>query len=89
MTTTSSRVHVALAKNSYDIHIGHDLFTATANDLSALLAKKQVVIITDANIAPLHLEATEKALAEFAHQTFSFILPAGEASKSFSTYENS
>ena len=37
MTTTSSRVHVALAENSYDIHIGHDLFTATANDLSVLL----------------------------------------------------
>ena len=87
MTTTSSRVHVALAKNSYDILIGHDLFTATAEDLSVLLAEKQVVIITDANIAPLHLQATEKALAEFARQTVSFILPAGEASKSFGTYE--
>lgn len=87
MTTTSSRVHVALAKNSYDIHIGHDLFTAAADDLSVLLAEKQVVIITDANIAPLHLQATEKALAEFARQTVSFILPAGEASKSFGTYE--
>ncbi len=87
MTTTSSRVHVALAKNSYDIHIGHDLFTAAADDLSTLLAEKQVVIITDANIAPLHLQATEKALAEFARQTVSFILPAGEASKSFGTYE--
>ena len=60
MTTTSSRVHVALAKNSYDIHIGHDLFTAAADDLSILLAEKQVVIITDANIAPLHLQATER-----------------------------
>ena len=47
MTTTSSRVHVALAENSYDIHIGHDLFTAAADDLSVLLAEKQVVIITD------------------------------------------
>ena len=87
MTTTSSRIHVALAENSYDIHIGHDLFTATADDLSVLLAEKQVIIITDANIAPLHLQATEKALAEFARQTVSFILPAGEASKSFCTYE--
>ena len=87
MTTTSSRIHVALAENSYDIHIGHDLFTATADDLSVLLAEKQVVIVTDANIAPLHLQATEKALAEFARQTVSFILPAGEASKSFGTYK--
>ncbi len=85
MKTTSSRIHVALAENSYDICVGHDLFTTTADDLSVLLAEKQVVIITDANIAPLHLQATEKALAEFAHQTVSFILPAGEASKSFGT----
>lgn len=87
MTTTSSRIHVALAENSYDIHIGYDLFTAAAEELSVLLDGKQVVIITDAHIAPLHLETTENALAEFARQTTSFILPAGEASKSFGIYE--
>ena len=61
MTTTSSRIHVALAENSYDIFIGHELFTAAANQLSDLLSEKQVVIITDANIAPLHLQATKQA----------------------------
>ena len=80
MTTTSSRVHVALAKNSHDIFIGCDVFTAAADDLSLLLAEKQVVIITDANIAPLHLQATEQALNEFARKTVSFVLPAGESS---------
>ena len=87
MTTSTSRIHVALTKNSYDICIGHDLFTAAAEDLSVLLAEKQVVIITDANIAPLHLQATEQALAKFARQTVSFVLPAGESSKSFGIYE--
>ena len=87
MTITTSRIHVALAENSYDICIGHDLFTIAANDLSVLLAEKQVVIITDANIAPLHLQATEQALAKFARQTVSFVLPAGESSKSFGIYE--
>ena len=66
MTITASRIHVALAENSYDIYIGHDLFTAAADSLSALLAEKQVVIITDANIAPLYLRPTELALAEFS-----------------------
>ena len=87
MTTTASRIHVALAENSYDIFIGHDLFTSAADSLSALLSEKQVVIITDANIAPLHLQAAEQALAEFARQTVSFILPPGESSKSFGVYE--
>ncbi len=87
MTTSASRIHVALADNSYEICVGHDLFTAAADDLSDILAEKQVVIITDANIAPLYLQETEKALAEFARQTDSFILPAGESSKSFSVYE--
>lgn len=87
MTTTASRIHVALAENSYDICIGHNLFTAAADYLSVLLAEKQVVIITDANIAPLYLQPTEKALAEFTHHTVSFVLPAGEPSKSFSVYE--
>ena len=87
MTTTASRIHVALAENSYDICIGHDLFTAAADFLSALLTEKQVVIITDANIAPLYLRPTEQALGEFGRQTVSFVLPAGETSKSLSIYE--
>ena len=87
MTTTASRINVALAGNSYDIYIGNDLFTAAANSLSVLLTEKQVVIITDSNIAPLHLKATEQAVAEFARQTVSFVLPAGESSKSFGIYE--
>ena len=87
MTTNTSRIHVALAENSYDICIGHDLFAAAADNLSELLTAKQVVVITDSNIAPLHLKATEQALAKFARQIVSFVLPAGEASKSFGVYE--
>ena len=87
MTRNASRIHVALAENSYDIHIGQNLFTSAADTLSALLAERQVVIITDVNIAPLHLQATEKALGKFAHKTVSFVLPAGESTKSFRAYE--
>lgn len=87
MTSPSQRIHVGLSENSYDIHIGTDLLAGAADDLAALLAGRQVVIVTDAHVAPLHLTPTERALAAHARQTHSFILPAGEASKSFSVYE--
>ena len=87
MTNNVSRIHVALTENNYDICIGHNLLYAAADDLSILLEKKQVVIVTDENIAPIHLQTTEKALARFAFQIVSFILPPGESSKSFGIYE--
>ena len=87
MTTPASRIHVALAENSYDICIGHDLFTAAADYLSVMLAEKQVVIITDANIAPLHLQPPKRHWPNLQDQTVSFVVPAGESSKSFEIYE--
>ena len=87
MTNNFSRIPVTLTENTYDICIGHDLFCAAADDLSILLRKKQVVIVTDVNIAPIHLQVTEKALAKFASQIVSFVLPPGESSKSFCIYE--
>ena len=87
MTSISSCIHVAVTNNSYDIHIGRNLLAAAGDDLASLLAGRQVVIVTDANIAPLHLDATEHALSQHARKTTSFVLPAGEASKSFSVYE--
>ena len=51
------------------------------------LAGRQLVIVTDRHVAPLHLEPTKRALTAHAASTSCFILPAGEASKSFSVYE--
>ncbi len=87
MTSPSSRIHVSLGQSSYDIHIGTNLLEAAADELAALLAGRQLVIVTDEHVAPLHLKTTEAALAAHARQTTSFILPAGEASKSFAVYQ--
>ena len=87
MTCSSSRIHVDVSDNAYDIHIGTNLLQSAADELAALLAGRQLVIITDRHVAPLHLEPTKRALAAHAASTSCFILPAGEASKSFSVYE--
>lgn len=84
---SASRIHVNLPQNGYDIHIGQDIYKAAADDLANLLAGRQVVIITDENVGREYLVKTEypfgKPAREFRHLTY----PAGEASKSFKTYE--
>ena len=87
MTSPSSRIHVDVSDNAYDIHIGTNLLQEADAELAALLGGRQVVIVTDTNIAPLHLEQTKNALSAHAASCTNFILPAGEASKSFSVYE--
>lgn len=87
MTCSSSRIHVDVSDNAYDIHIGTNLLQSAADELATLLAGRQLVIVTDRHVAPLHLEPTKRALAAHAASTSCFILPAGEASKSFSVYE--
>ena len=87
MTSPSSRIHVDVSGNAYDIHIGTNLLQEAEAELAALLGGRQVVIVTDTNIAPLHLEQTKNALSAHAASCTNFILPAGEASKSFSVYE--
>ena len=87
MTRPSSRIHVDVSDNAYDIHIGTNLLQEAEAELAALLGGRQVVIVTDTNIAPLHLEQTKNALSAHAASCTNFILPAGEASKSFSVYE--
>ena len=87
MTCSSSRIHVDVSDNAYDIHIGTNLLQSAADELAALLAGRQLVIVTDRHVAPLHLEPTKRVLAAHAASTSCFILPAGEASKSFSVYE--
>ena len=87
MTSPSSRIHVDVSDNAYDIFIGTNLLQEADAELASLLAGRQLVIVTDTHVAPLHLEPTKRALAAHAASSTSFVLPAGEASKSFSVYE--
>lgn len=85
--TPPERVHVALGDRSYDILIGHNLINTAADHVGPLLGKKHVVIITDSNVARLHLEALEQALKRGGIAVDSLILPAGESTKSFHELE--
>ncbi|WP_417450435.1 3-dehydroquinate synthase [Kordiimonas sp.] len=77
-------VPVALGKRSYDIVIGDGLLESLGAHVTPVIRQKRVTIITDENVAALHLEAARKALENAGIRVDDVILPAGEATKSYS-----
>ncbi len=71
-------LQVDLGVRSYPIHIGQALL-GQATLVKPYIQGKQVLIVTNETIAPLYLEPTRAAFAEF--QTGSVILPDGEKYK--------
>jgi 3-dehydroquinate synthase len=82
-----SRVPVSLGERSYEIVIGDDLLSQAGAHLKPVLRSPRVAILTDENVAPLHLERLTKSLDEVGIDHISIVLPAGESSKSLATYE--
>ena len=78
----AERVEVGLGARSYEILIGPDLLSSAGERIAALGART-VGIVTDENVARLHLATVERSLAAagLAHSTVT--VPAGEKSKSF------
>jgi 3-dehydroquinate synthase len=79
-------LRVALDERGYDIHIGAGLLARAGELIVPAIRLKRAVIVTDENVATLHLRHLEAALdrAAIAHQTI--ILPPGEGTKDFAHY---
>lgn len=81
---TARKVEVALGARSYDILIGGALLTAAGQEIKARAPKARVFIVSDENVAPLHLETLKKSLENAGITNLGeHILPAGEKTKSF------
>lgn len=81
--TTAKTIHVALDERGYDIVIGAGLVAQAGACLRAVLPGARAAIVTDENVAGLHLPALQEALAQEAIEATVITIPAGEASKSF------
>jgi 3-dehydroquinate synthase len=79
-------VPVALGERAYDIRIGAGLLAELGKDISAAGARA-AAIVTDENVARLHLDAARASLDAANITTSAAIVPAGEATKSFSHLE--
>ncbi len=80
------RVHVALARQAYDVVVGEGLIDRAGALLAPILAQKRAVIISDATVAPLYLARLEAGLAATGITSHHQIVAAGEESKSLDTY---
>jgi 3-dehydroquinate synthase len=80
---TMETVRVDLAGRSYDIMIGTGLLNVVGPHLKKILSRPRLVIVTDANVAPLHLAKLKDALANAGITADDIVLPPGEGTKSF------
>jgi len=76
-------VNVNLPGREYDVVIGPDLLTEAGAYLTPLLVRKKVTVITDANVASLHLDGLRDGLAQAGIEMHAMTLPPGEATKSW------
>ncbi|WP_370401541.1 3-dehydroquinate synthase [Sulfitobacter sp. JB4-11] len=77
-------VKVNLPGREYEVRIGPGLIGEAGVQIAPLLARKRVCVVTDANVAALHLDALRAGLAADGIGMEALILPAGEATKSWS-----
>jgi 3-dehydroquinate synthase len=76
-------IDVALPGRSYAIVIGEDLLASSGRRIAAALKGARAAVVTDANVAALHLPALKGSFSEQGLLLGEVIVEPGEASKSF------
>jgi 3-dehydroquinate synthase len=80
-------VAVALGARAYEIFIGRGLIDSLGKAITALRPGARCVILSDTTVARHHLAATQGALAAAGVEAARIVVPPGEASKSYATFE--
>ena len=76
-------VHVALGDRAYDVRISAGLLADAGGEIAPLLRRPKVWIVTETNVAGLHLDALQDGLRQAGITSEALILPPGEATKSW------
>ena len=77
------KVHVNLGERAYDVLIGPGFLDRAGGLIAPLLKRPRVAVISDANVAALHLETLRKGLESQGISMVNLTLPAGEGTKSW------
>ena len=80
---TKATVHVPLDTRAYDVRIGTGLIASAGAQILPLLRRPKVAVVTDENVASLHLDALRAGLAADGVEMTSLELLAGESTKSW------
>jgi 3-dehydroquinate synthase len=81
-------VKVALGERSYEIAIGRGQLASLGQRIAALRPGAKAAIVTDETVAKLHLSAALAAIAGAGLTSATVVVPPGEGSKSFATFES-
>ena len=79
---TEISVTVGLDERAYDITIGPELIDQAGSMLGEIAADRQIIIVSDDQVAGLHLQRLCDGLSPVARKIDQFTVAAGEASKS-------
>ena len=79
--TTGVRIPVRLSKNGYEAIVGAGILDRAGEILGALVRPGPAFVVTDANVAGLHLERLLAALEAAGFAPDVFTLPPGEETK--------
>ncbi|MGH6727423.1 MAG: 3-dehydroquinate synthase, partial [Pseudolabrys sp.] len=80
-------VNVGLGARAYDIVIGRGLLGSLGGRIKALRPSAKCAVVTDTAVAKLHLAAAEAALKSAQLESSAIVVPQGESSKSYATFE--
>jgi len=76
-------IPVATPGGAYEVRIAPGLLARAGEECAPLLRKREVAVVTDANVAVAWRETVETAFSAVGKTTAWFVLPAGETSKSW------
>src|ERR1700730_13800178 len=85
-SSNQAQVSMELGARSYPILIGAGLIAEAGNHIRRLAPRAACAIVTDENVAKLHLPAFERALDQAFIRHSRVIVAPGEGSKSFDVY---
>ncbi|MEQ9607329.1 MAG: 3-dehydroquinate synthase, partial [Kiloniellaceae bacterium] len=80
--TAPQRLEVALGERSYEIVIGTTVLAAAGTLMRPVLKSNRVIVITDSNLAGLHLARLQRALDDAGLVHDCVVVPPGDGSKS-------
>ncbi len=86
--TDNCVVGVDLGERSYDIHVGSNLLQNAGVLIDSAVPGARLAIVTDSNVAPLHLKTLTDSLDQQNIDWLAIEIPAGEKSKCFDQFHN-
>ena len=76
-------VHVPLGDRAYDVRIGGGLLADAGAHILPFLHRPTVSVVTDENVAALHLDTLRASLTDHGISMDALVLPAGESTKNW------